>query len=114
MPPATITVEQTGSPIRRPAYQRRILKSLSLNRIGRIVELPDSPATRGQLVKVKHLIRVLYATCDLDAFVEEATTEYKAILVGASSRIVRGTVLWSQFESAVEIYHASVPLNRHG
>jgi|GEM_PF-7028387 len=62
MPPATITVEQTASPIRRPGYQRQILKSLHLNRIGRIIELPDTPATRGQLLRVKHLIRVLY-TC---------------------------------------------------
>lgn len=107
MPPATITIEQTGSPIRRPGYQRQILKGLHLNRIGRIVELPDTPATRGQLVKVKHLTRVLYATCDLDAFVEEATAEYRDILVDAGSRIIRGSVLWRQFESVVEIYHAS-------
>jgi large subunit ribosomal protein L30 len=46
MPQATITVEQTGSPIRRPCAQRKTLKGLRLNRIGRVVDLPDTPKTR--------------------------------------------------------------------
>jgi large subunit ribosomal protein L30 len=55
----TIKVQQIGSPIRRPADQRATLKGLKLNRIGRISELPDTPATHGMLTKVKHLVRVV-------------------------------------------------------
>ena len=56
-----IKVEQTGSPIRRHHSQRETLIGLGLNRIGRVVELPDTPQTRGMIAKVKHLVRVLDA-----------------------------------------------------
>jgi large subunit ribosomal protein L30 len=55
----TIKVQQIGSPIRRPGDQRETLKGLKLNRIGRVAELPDTPATRGMLTKVRHLVRVV-------------------------------------------------------
>jgi large subunit ribosomal protein L30 len=55
----TITVEQTGSPIRRPAVQRQTLIGLGLNRIRRRKTLPDTPAVRGMIEKVKHLVRVV-------------------------------------------------------
>ena len=35
---------------------------LKLNRIGRIAQMPDTPATRGMLAKVSHLVRVIEAT----------------------------------------------------
>jgi large subunit ribosomal protein L30 len=54
-----IKVEQTGSPIRRHHSQRETLIGLGLNRIGRIVELPDSRETRGMIAKVSHLVRVV-------------------------------------------------------
>ena len=53
-----IKVEQTGSAIRRHHTQRETLIGLGLNRIGRVVELPDTPQTRGMIAKVKHLVRV--------------------------------------------------------
>jgi large subunit ribosomal protein L30 len=52
-------VEQIGSPIRRQHSQRETLIGLGLNKIGRIKELPDNPATRGMIGKVKHLVRVV-------------------------------------------------------
>ena len=55
----TIKVEQTGSPMRRHHTQRETLIGLGLNKIGRSRELPDTPATRGMLTKVKHLVRVV-------------------------------------------------------
>jgi large subunit ribosomal protein L30 len=55
----TVTVEQVGSPIRRDASQRATLKGLGLNKIGRVKELPDNPATRGMIGKVAHLVRVV-------------------------------------------------------
>ena len=55
----TVTVEQTGSPIRRPKEQRATLIGLGLNRIRRRSTLPDTPATRGMIAKVAHLVRVV-------------------------------------------------------
>jgi large subunit ribosomal protein L30 len=55
----TITVEQTGSPIRRPADQRATLIGLGLNKIRRRRTLPDTPAVRGMIAKVHHLVRVV-------------------------------------------------------
>jgi large subunit ribosomal protein L30 len=54
----TLKVEQVGSPIRRDLKQRATLVGLGLNKIGRIKELPDTPATRGMIVAVGHLVRV--------------------------------------------------------
>jgi large subunit ribosomal protein L30 len=56
-----IKVEQTGSAIRRHHTQRETLIGLGLNRIGRMVQLPDTPQTRGMITKVKHLVRVVDA-----------------------------------------------------
>ncbi len=58
-PAKTITVEQTGSPIRRPADQRATLVGLGLNKINRRRTLPDTPAVRGMIAKVSHLVRIV-------------------------------------------------------
>ncbi len=55
----TLKVEQIGSPIRRHHTQRETLIGLGLNRIGRTAAVPDTPATRGMIAKVKHLVRVV-------------------------------------------------------
>jgi large subunit ribosomal protein L30 len=55
----TIKVEQTGSAQRRHHTQRETLIGLGLNKIGRVKDLPDNPATRGMLAKVRHLVRVV-------------------------------------------------------
>ena len=55
----TITLEQTGSPIGRPGTQRETLKGLGLNRIGRRSSVADTPANRGMIAKVAHLVRVV-------------------------------------------------------
>ena len=55
----TIKVQQIGSAQRRQHSQRETLIGLGLNKIGRVKDLPDNPATRGMLVKVKHLVRVV-------------------------------------------------------
>ncbi len=54
-----ITVEQTGSPIRRPDVQRRILVGLGLNKVGRKSVLQDTPSVRGMIAKVAHMVRVV-------------------------------------------------------
>jgi large subunit ribosomal protein L30 len=54
-----IKVEQTGSAIRRHHSQRETLIGLKLNKIGRVTELRDTPAIRGMIAKVQHLVRVV-------------------------------------------------------
>ena len=55
----TIKVEQTGSAIRRHHSQRETLIGLRLNKIGRVTELQDTPAVRGMIAKVQHLVRIV-------------------------------------------------------
>lgn len=54
----TVTVTQIGSPIGRPADQRATLKGLGLNKMHRSSVLEDTPAVRGMINKVSHLVRV--------------------------------------------------------
>ena len=54
----TVKVTQTGSPIGRPKDQRATLKGLGLNKMNRTRELEDTPAVRGMINKVAHLLRV--------------------------------------------------------
>lgn len=54
----TVTVTQTGSPIGRPKDQRETLIGLGLNKRHRTRTLEDTPAVRGMIEKVKHLVRV--------------------------------------------------------
>ncbi|MDW9526332.1 50S ribosomal protein L30 [Sinorhizobium meliloti] len=55
----TVTVEQIGSPIRRPAVQRETLVGLGLNKMHRVRTLEDTPAVRGMIRAVQHLVRVV-------------------------------------------------------
>ena len=55
----TITLVQVASPIGRPGSQRETLKGLGLNRIGREAKVADTPAIRGMIAKVAHLVRVV-------------------------------------------------------
>lgn len=57
----TVVVEQIGSPIRREASQRQTLIGLGLNKIRRQSTLVDTPAVRGMIDKVRHLVRVVEA-----------------------------------------------------
>jgi len=54
----TLRVTQIGSPIRRPKDQRQTLIGLGLNKMHKTRELEDTPAVRGMIDKVKHLVRV--------------------------------------------------------
>ena len=56
---AKVTVVQTGSPIRRTKDQRATLRGLGLDRIGRKSTLEDTPAVRGMIAKVAHMIQVV-------------------------------------------------------
>ncbi len=53
-----VTVTQIGSPIRRREDQRQTLVGLGLNKMHKTRELEDTPAVRGMINKVHHLVRV--------------------------------------------------------
>jgi large subunit ribosomal protein L30 len=53
-----VKVTQIGSPIGRTKDQRATLIGLGLNKMNRSRELPDTPAVRGMITKVQHLVRV--------------------------------------------------------
>ena len=56
---ATVTIRQTGSPIRRKSDQRATLSGLGLNRMGRESTLEDTPSVRGMIAKVAHLTEIV-------------------------------------------------------
>ena len=58
MAKSTIKVVQIRSAIGREGSQRKTLIGLGLNKIGRVRELEDTPAVRGMINKVKHLVSV--------------------------------------------------------
>jgi len=55
---ATVRVTQIRSAIRRPKDQAATLRGLGLNKLHRTRELEDTPAIRGMINKVRHLVRV--------------------------------------------------------
>ena len=54
----TIKVTQIGSPIGRTRNQRETLIGLGLNKRHRSRVLEDTPAVRGMINKVHHLVRI--------------------------------------------------------
>ena len=53
-----LRIQLVRSVIGHPADQREAVKALGLRRINHTVERDDTPAVRGQIFKVKHLLRV--------------------------------------------------------
>lgn len=57
----TVTIEQIGSTIARTADQEATLVGLGLNKRHRVRTLEDTPAVRGMIRKVRHLVKVIEA-----------------------------------------------------
>ena len=55
---ATVKITQIGSHIRRQPDQQATLIGLGLNKMHRTRELEDTPAVRGMIRKVQHMVRV--------------------------------------------------------
>lgn len=55
----TLIVEQIGSGIRGTERQRATLKGLGLNKLHRRRTLEDTPAVRGMVNSIAHLVRVV-------------------------------------------------------
>lgn len=54
-----IVVKQVKSLIGRPEAQRKVVAALGLGRIGKSKELTDTPAVRGMVAKVAHLVQIV-------------------------------------------------------
>lgn len=54
----TVKLTQIHSAAGRQEYQRQTLIGLGLNKIRRTSTLEDTPAVRGMINKVKHLVKV--------------------------------------------------------
>jgi large subunit ribosomal protein L30 len=54
----TITITQIASASRRPEIQTQTLIGLGLNKLNRTRTLEDTPAVRGMINRVRHLVRV--------------------------------------------------------
>jgi large subunit ribosomal protein L30 len=54
-----LKLKQIGSPIRRPADQKKILVGLGLGKMHRVVELEDTPEVRGAIRKLPHMVEVV-------------------------------------------------------
>jgi len=55
----TLRIRQIRSGICTPEDQKLTLKGLGLRRIRHEVDRPDTPATRGLIRKVRHLVEVV-------------------------------------------------------
>lgn len=58
----TITVKQVASANRRPQIQTQTLIGLGLNKLHRTRTLEDTPAVRGMINKIPHLVRIVDET----------------------------------------------------
>ena len=56
---ATIKIKQIKSKIGYPVDQKRTLEALGLRKIGQVVEKEDTPALRGMIRKVHHLVTII-------------------------------------------------------
>ena len=54
-----IKIKKTGSLIRQPQNQIRIVKGLGLRKTNSIREIEDTPSVRGMISKVAHLVKIL-------------------------------------------------------
>jgi large subunit ribosomal protein L30 len=55
----TIRIQYYRSTIAAPETHKQIVKSLGLTKLNQIVERPDTPAMRGFVEKVPHLLRII-------------------------------------------------------
>ena len=54
----TLTITLRKSPIGFNRNQAAVVQGMGLRRIGHSVKLLDTPATRGMILKVRHLVEV--------------------------------------------------------
>ena len=52
-----LKITLVGSMIGRPEKHRRVLRGMGLTKMNKSVQLVDTPATRGMIQKVSHLVK---------------------------------------------------------
>jgi large subunit ribosomal protein L30 len=55
----TIRIKLVRSLIGRPQKHREIVRGLGLRRLNQVVERQDTPAVRGMVRKIPHLVRIV-------------------------------------------------------
>ena len=55
----TIRIQYYRSTISTPKTHKQIVKSLGFTKLNQVIERTDSPATRGFVEKVPHLLRII-------------------------------------------------------
>ncbi|HEX5709438.1 MAG TPA: 50S ribosomal protein L30 [Pyrinomonadaceae bacterium] len=56
---AVIRIQYYRSAIAFPKTQKAIVRSVGLTKLNQVVERPDTPAMRGYVEKVPHLLRII-------------------------------------------------------
>ena len=56
---ALLRIKQIGSVIGCPGKQRETVRGLGLRRMHQVVERPDTPAIRGMVKKIPHLVAIV-------------------------------------------------------
>ena len=59
MASSTIKIKLIRSPICCPEKHKKVVRSLGLKKMNRVVERPDTPAFRGMVAKVPHLLAIV-------------------------------------------------------
>ena len=59
MADGTIKIKLVRSTICAPQKHKDIVKSLGLKKLNRVVERPDTPAFRGMVKKIPHLLAIV-------------------------------------------------------
>ncbi len=55
----TLRIKYVRSSIGRSEHQKRIVRSLGLRRLNQVVERDDTPAVRGVVAKIPHLVQIV-------------------------------------------------------
>jgi len=54
-----IRLKWVRSAICAPVKQKKVVKGLGFTRLNQVIERPDTPAIRGMVAKVPHLVEIL-------------------------------------------------------
>jgi large subunit ribosomal protein L30 len=55
----TLQLKWVRSAICAPFQQKRVVKGLGFTRLNQVIQRPDTPAIRGMVAKVPHLVEIL-------------------------------------------------------
>jgi large subunit ribosomal protein L30 len=56
---ATVRIRWVQSAIACPEKHKKIVRGLGLRRLQQVVERPDTPAIRGMVAKIPHLVEIV-------------------------------------------------------